>query len=228
MSTVVKCSATTQKGTKCTYKAKYGAFCGHHCPKDGTTKKTTKTTKVSCSRSISAGSNRTLKEINLMLRAVVTKAGLNLEEVLLPVTKKYSPTYDDEDIEPEEEGEDEELLNWDKPTEVKEITAEVLVKKEREIEEEEEVPWETWVVEENEGVEMATPEIMPSCTQKEIKTKEPIVVEENKVKEPIVIKEIKIEEPTIVEEVKEEIKTKEPIVVEENKVKEPCHSHLPL
>jgi len=72
-----------------------------------------------------------LEEINVMLRAVITKVGLNLEEVL-PVTKKYSPTYDDEDIKPEEEGEDEELLNWDKkPTEVKEITPEVSVEKER-------------------------------------------------------------------------------------------------
>jgi len=187
MSTVVKCSATTQKGTKCTYKAKYGTFCGCHHPKDGTTKKTTKTTKLTHSRSISASNNRMLKEINIMLRAVVTKVGLNLEEVLLPVTKKYSPTYDDEDIKPEEEGEDD-VLNWDrKPTEVKEITAEVLAKKEREIEEEEEVPWDTWVVEENEGVKMVTPEIMPSCA-KESKTKEPIVFEENKFKEPIVSK----------------------------------------
>jgi len=158
-----------------------------------------------------------------MLSAVITKVGLNLE-VLLPVTKKYSPTYDEEDIKPEEEGGDEELLNWDKkPTEMKEITPEVLVKKEREIEEEEkevkveEVPWDMWVMEENRGVEMFTPEIMFSCAKKEIKTKEPVVIKESKAKEPIVIKEIKIKEPTVVKEVKEEIKTEEPIVIKEVK-----------
>jgi len=111
MSAVVKCSATTQKGTKCTYKAKYGTFCGHHCPKDGTTKKTTKTTKVSCSRSIPPKFIQKVEENNAILRFLITNDGYDVEEVLHPPTKKYSPTYDDEDIEPEEEGEDEQLLN---------------------------------------------------------------------------------------------------------------------
>jgi len=65
-----------------------------------------------------------IEENNILLRFLITNAGYNVEEVLCPIMKKYSPTYDDEDIKPE----DEELLNWDKKTEeVKEITPEVLV-----------------------------------------------------------------------------------------------------
>jgi len=229
MSTAVKCSATTKKGTKCNYKAKYGTFCGRHCPKDQVTPVVKKAKVARAPRLNTSRANQLIKENNILLRAIADKVGLNVEQVLLPVTKKYCHTYNDEDIKPEEEAEDEELLNWDKkPTEVKEITPEVSVKKEREIEEEEkeveEVPWDLWVVKENEGVEMVTPEIMPSCT-KEIKTKEPAVIEENKFEEPTVIKEVKEEiktkEPIVVEEVKEEIKTKEPTVMKENQVEEP-------
>jgi len=77
-----------------------------------------------------------------------------VEEALCPIPKKSSPTYDNEDIKPEEEGEDEELLNWDKKTkEVKEITPEVLVEED--------------LKPENEGVEMVTPEIMATWAEKE-------------------------------------------------------------
>jgi len=171
-----------------------------HCPKDGTTKKakkTTKTTKVSGSRSIPSEFSQKVEENNAMLRFVITKDGYDVEEVLCPITKKYSPSFDDKDIKPEEEGEDEELLNWDKkPTEEEPIVIE-------EIEE----------------------RIVIKEVKEEIKTKEPIVVEEVKeefkTEEPIVVEENKAEEPIVIEEAKEEIKIKEPVVIEENKVKEP-------
>jgi len=71
-----------------------------------------------------------LEENNILLKVIDTNLGINVEEDLCPITKKYSPTYDDEDIELKEKGEDEELLNWDKKTkEVKEITPEVLIEK---------------------------------------------------------------------------------------------------
>jgi len=60
--TTVKCSATTKKGTKCNYKAKYGAFCGHHCLKDQVTPvvkkaKVAKPPKVSLPRLSAAKAN---------------------------------------------------------------------------------------------------------------------------------------------------------------------------
>jgi len=210
MSTVKYSGRTKKEGNPCKLIGHYGGFCRHHCPGDqcppvaNKTKKTTRTTKVSCSSSISAGNNQTLEEINVMLRAVVTKVGLNLEEVLLPVTKKYSPTHDDEDIKPEEEGEDEELLNWDKKTEeVKEITPEVLVEEPIVIKAKEEINFKETIV------------------IKEIKTKEPILIEENKVEETIVVKEAQEEIKTADPIVIKENKVKEPIVIKENKVKEP-------
>jgi len=78
MSTVVKCSAPTKKGDPCKNNAEYRPVCGVHRPKDQ---------KKRTTSSISARNNQMLKEINIMLRAVV----------LLPVTKKDSPTYDDDE-----------------------------------------------------------------------------------------------------------------------------------
>jgi len=156
MSTVVKCSATTKKGTRCSYKANYGAFCGCHCPKDQVTPVSKKTKALKApQRSLpklnATKANQLLEENNILLKAVATNLGINVEE---PITKKYNPTYDDEDIKPKEDGEDEELLNWDKKTEeVREITPEVSV---------EEDPWAMW-----EGVKMVTPEIMAAWAENE-------------------------------------------------------------
>jgi hypothetical protein len=57
--------------------------------------------------------NQLLEENNILLRAIADKIRLDVEEALCPITKKYSPSYNDEDLKPEEEGEDEELLNWE-------------------------------------------------------------------------------------------------------------------
>jgi len=131
-----------------------------------------------------------IEENNILLRFLITNAGYNVEEVLCPITKRYSPTYD-EVIKPEEEGEDEEFLTWDKKIkEVKEITPEVLVEEPIVIKAKEEI------------------KVKETIFIKEIKTKEPILIEENKVKEPIVIKakeEIKVKETIVIKEAKEEI-----------------------
>jgi len=93
MSTVVKCSATTKKGTNCIYKAKYGAFCGCHCPKDQVTPvakkiKVSKAPKRSLPKLNAAKANQLLKENNILLKAIATNLGINVEEVLCPITKK--------------------------------------------------------------------------------------------------------------------------------------------
>jgi len=135
--------------------------------------------------------NQLLEANNILLKAIATNLGINVEEVLCPTTKKYSPTYDDEDIKPEEEGEDEELLNWYKNTkEVKEITPEVSVQKE------------------NERVEMVTPEIMAAWAEKEREIEE---------EEKEITPEVSVEEPIVIEEVKEEIKAEQPIVKKQHK-----------
>jgi len=104
-----------------------------------------------------------IEENNILLMFPVANPGYDFEEVLCPVTKKYSPTCDDEDIEPEEAGEDEELLNWDKKTEeVKEITPEVSV---------EEVTLEANPIEEI-TFEVSVEEIIPKASIEEITPKE--------------------------------------------------------
>jgi len=109
-----------------------------------------------------------LIEENNILRFLVTNVGYNVEEVLCPITKKCSPAYDDEDIKPEEEGEDEELLNWEKKTEeVKEITPEVLVEEVTpEAPIEEITPMEESTTPEA-FVQLVTPEIMAAWAKKE-------------------------------------------------------------
>jgi len=78
-------------------------FVGPIVPKDQITPvvkkaKVAKLLKVSLPRLSAAKANQLIEENNILLRAVADKIGLNLEEVLCPITKKYSPTYDDEDI----------------------------------------------------------------------------------------------------------------------------------
>jgi len=253
MSTVVKCSATTKKGTKCSYKAKNGAFCGRHCPKDQVIPvakkiKVSKAPKRSLPKLNTANANQLLEENNILLRAIADKIGLNVE-VLCPINKKYSPTYDDKTSNwkrRERMRNSFILLNWDKKTkEVKEITPEVLVekenegvemvapeimatwaKKEREIEEEEkeikveEDPWDTWVKKENEGVEMVTPEIMSYWAKKEREIEE----EEKEIKvekfKPSIKKETLIE-PSIIQSPVEE---KKQSINKINKLKKPNKS----
>jgi len=72
MSTAAKCSATTKKGTNCNYKAKYGTFCGHHCPKDQVTPvvkkaKVTKAPKRSLPKLNSSRANQLIEENNILL-----------------------------------------------------------------------------------------------------------------------------------------------------------------
>jgi len=131
--TKMSTSVVFSNNKEANYKAKYGAFCGHHNPKDQVTPvvkkaKVAKAPKRSLPKLNASRANQLIKENNIFLRAIADKIGLDVEEALCPVINKYSPTYDDEDLEPEEEGEDEELLNWNKKTkEVKEITPEVSV-----------------------------------------------------------------------------------------------------
>jgi len=96
MSTVVECSAKTKKGTNCNYKAKYSAFCRHHCPKDQVTlvvkkAKVTKLPKISLLRLSPAKANQLSEENNILLWAVADKIGLNVEEVLCPITNTALP-----------------------------------------------------------------------------------------------------------------------------------------
>jgi len=75
MSEVVKCLATTKKGSRCSFKAKTGGLCGCHAPPSIQKPKAVKKSKKVSARQL-------LEENNILLRAIANKIGINVEELL--------------------------------------------------------------------------------------------------------------------------------------------------